>query len=119
MRIRSAFSGFTARSEKLRQAQRVESVEVVLFDVNRAVGALGERFADGLRGPGGPGAQRDHLAAVLLFQLQRFFERVGVGLIDLVVQIGFLNPPAGRIYAELRVADGDLLNRNDDFHREY
>ena len=37
----------------------------------------------------GTGAERDHFAAVLFFQLQRLFERVGIGLVDLEAQVVF------------------------------
>jgi len=83
--------------------------------VDRAIRAFSERFTNGLSGPRRTRAQRDHFAAVLLFQLERFFQSVGVGLIDLETQIGFLDPLAGCIRPELRVADGNLLDRDDNF----
>ncbi len=59
-----------------------------------AIGALGEGFANGLGGARGSGAQHHHFAAVFLFQLQAFFQGVSVGLVDLVAEIGVLNPGA-------------------------
>jgi hypothetical protein len=74
-----------------------------------AVGAFGQRFADGLRGPLRRGAQRDYLSAVLFFQLQRGFQRVRVRLVDFVRDVGFLNPLARWRDAELRIARGTCL----------
>ena len=42
----------------------------------------------------GPGAKHHHLAAVLFFQLQPFFERIGIGLVDFEAEIGFFDPAA-------------------------
>ena len=84
MRTRSGVSGCERRGQQPRRRQRVERARIVLFDVDGAVGALGQRFADGLRGARRSGAQRHHFAAVLLLQLQARFERVGVRLVDLV-----------------------------------
>jgi hypothetical protein len=48
-------------------------------------------WADALR----PGAEDDHFAAVLFLELQRLFERVGVGLVQRELKIGLFNPFAG------------------------
>jgi hypothetical protein len=57
--------------------------ERVGFDVDGAVGAAGQRLAHHLRRAGRAGRADHHLAAVLLLQAQRLFERVGVGLVEL------------------------------------
>ena len=62
------------------------------------------------------GAQHDHLAAVLFLELQRRFQRVGVRLVDLVSQVGFLDPLARGGDAQLRIARGNLLDGDDDLH---
>ena len=116
MRIRSGFSAFGGFGQQLGHAQRIEGRQIFFFDVNGAIGALGQRFANGLRGARGSGAQRDHFAAVLFLQLQRFFERVSIGLVDLEGKIVLLNPTAAGVDAELRVARGDLLDGDEDFH---
>ncbi len=90
-------SRFERGGQQPRGGQRVEGAQIVFFDVDGAVGAFGQRLADGLRGARRAGAQRDDFAAVLLLQLQRLFERVGVGLVDLVGEIGFLDPFAGGV----------------------
>jgi hypothetical protein len=116
VRKRSGFSAFAGGGKKFRDAESIESVEILLLRYECAVGTLSERFANGLSGARGTGAQRDHLATVFFLELQRFFERVGVRLVDLEAQVGFLDPASGGFHAELRVADGDLLNRNNYFH---
>ncbi len=88
-----------------------------LFNMDGAVGAFGQRLADGLGGAGGSGAQGDHLSAVLFFQLQGFFQGIGVRLIDLVGNVAFLDPLARGCDFKLRIASGNLLDRNDYFHR--
>ena len=62
------------------------------------------------------GAQRHHFAAVLLLELQAGFQRVSVRLVDLVAEIGFLDPLARGGDPQLRIARGNLLDGNDDFH---
>ena len=41
------------------------------------------------------GAQHDHFAAVLFLQEQRFFQRVGVRLVDLEAKVLFFDPLTG------------------------
>ena len=57
-----------------------------------AVGAAGERLADHLGGAGRAGRADDDLAAVLLLQPQRLFERVGVGLVQLEAGVLVADP---------------------------
>ena len=84
--------------------------------MDSAVGALGEGFANGLRHARGTGADHDHFAAVLLAQLQGFFESVGVGLVDLEAQVVFVDPGSGGVHAQRRIAEGNLLDRYGDLH---
>ena len=70
-----------------------------------AVGALGQRFANGLGGARRSGAQRDDFAAVLFLQLQSLFERIGVRLVDLVGEVGFLDPLPARCAAGNRARE--------------
>ncbi len=81
-----------------------------------AVGPFGQRFADGLPGALRGRAERDHFAAMLLFQLQSRFERVRVRLIDLISQVGLFDPLARARDAQLRIARRDLLDGDDNFH---
>ena len=73
----------------------------VLFDVNGAVGALGQSFADVLPDALGAGAQGDHFSAVLFLEPQPGFQRVGIRLVDFVSQAGFFDPLARSSDAQL------------------
>ena len=66
--------------------------EAVGLDVDGAVGAARERLANHLRGARGPGRADHDLAAVLLLEAQRLFERVGVGLVQLEAGVLVANP---------------------------
>jgi len=85
--------------------------------MNGAVGALGQRFADGLAGALRTGAQGDDLSTVLFLKLQPGLQCVGIGLIDFVSQVGFFDPLALGGDAQLRIARRNLLDGDDDFHR--
>ena len=97
-------------------AERVARAEVGAVDVDGAVRALGQGFADGGADALRSGGEDDDFAAVLLLELQGFFEGVGVGLVQRVLQAGFFNPLAGGVDADLRIALRDLLDGDDDFH---
>ena len=64
------------------------------------------------------GGEDDDFAvgAGLLFELQGFFEGVGVGLVHGVLDVGFFNPFAGGVDADWGVAVGNLFDGYDDFH---
>ena len=64
MRIRSASFALHRRGQQACGGQRIETGHV-FFDVDGAVGAFGERFADGLGGARRSGAQRHYFSAVL------------------------------------------------------
>ncbi len=85
-----------AAARRLAMPSVSQRCEVVALDVDGAVGALGQRFANGLRAALRAGAERDNLAAMLLFQLQGLFECVGIGLVDLVAEIVFIDPVTTR-----------------------
>src|SRR5256885_2089521 len=87
--------------------------------MNRAVGALGQSFTQGLRYARRTGADHDYLAAMLFTQLQGFFERVGVRFVDLEAEVVFFDPGAGGVDAQRRIAERNLLNRNCDFHQSF
>jgi phosphoribosylaminoimidazole-succinocarboxamide synthase len=52
---------------------------------------------------------------MLFFQLQRLFERIGIRFVDFKSEIGFLDPLSRGVYMELRVAEGNLLDRDKPF----
>jgi hypothetical protein len=74
--------------EQAGYAEGVAMAEVVAVDVDGAVCAFGEGFADGLAYALGAGAEDDDFAAVLLLELEGFFEGVGVGLVEGVLEAG-------------------------------
>ena len=80
------------RGQSLGDDKRVRSAKRIVLDVNRAVGAAGERLADDRLHAGGAGRADDNLAAVFLPKPQRLFERVGIGLVHLVADVLFANP---------------------------
>src|SRR5262249_26436164 len=55
---------------------------------------------------------------MLLFELKGLFERVRIRLVDFETEVALVDPSAVLTDAEQRVADGNLLDRNDDFHGE-
>src|SRR5690606_10601446 len=58
----------------------------------------------------------DHLSAVLLLEAQRFFERVGVGLVRLPARVRVANPGLRVVDAQLPLARHDLLDTNRNLH---
>jgi hypothetical protein len=104
--------------EQAGYAQGVAGGEIVAGNVDGAVCALGQGFADGLADALGAGADDDDFAAVLLLELQGFFEGVGVGLVEGELQVGFVDPLGRSVDADLRIAFGDLFDGYDDFHDE-
>ena len=116
VRIRSGFSSSSAFASSRATPSVSRVADVLFFDVDRAVGAFrkASRMVEEARA--GPEAQGDDFAAVLLFELQTFFKRVRVGLIDLERQIVLLNPSPAVIDAQLRVARGHLFDSDDDLH---
>ncbi len=97
-------------------AEGVALAEIFGSDVDGAVGALGQGFADGGTNALGAGADDDDFAAVLLLELEGFLEGVSVRLVHGVLKVGFLDPFAGGVDADLRIALGDLLDGYYDFH---
>jgi hypothetical protein len=83
--------------------------------MNRAIGALGQRLAQHLLGARRAGGDHHHLAAVLLLLAQRFFERVGVRLVDLVGNV-LANPRPRLVELEGSIFLRDLLHAYQDLH---
>ena len=98
-------SGFSAASALRHHAGEDSGSDDRFFrlDVDGAVGALGQSFANCLRGALRPGANDNDFAAQLFPELQTSFERVGVGFVDFPGEIGVLDPRSGRIYFQLAV----------------
>jgi hypothetical protein len=81
-----------------------------------AVGAAGEGFADHLRGAGRAGRADDDLSGVLLLEPQRFFQRIGVGLVQLEAGVLVADPGLLIVDAQLPLARHDLFDADGDFH---
>ncbi len=102
---------FDGVGEKARRGQGIEfRGGGVQFDMDGAVGAFGQSFADGLGGLRRTGAQNHHFAAKLFTQLQRFFQRIGVGFVHFVAEIRFVKPVAGGVGAKCGIPRRDLLD---------
>src|SRR5947209_9439546 len=88
----------------------------VVFQMNGTVSALGQRLAEYLGGTGRSRRDYNHFAPVLFFLTQGFFERVRIGLIDLVGNV-LPNPGAALVEFERSVLLRDLLHADQDFHK--
>src|ERR1700723_1831322 len=96
-------------------AEGIAGPQIVAGDVDGAIGPFSQGFADGLADALRSGGEDDDFAAELLFELKGFFKGVGVGLVEGELEIGLVDPLAGRVDAYLRVAFGDLFNGYNDF----
>ena len=108
---------FNGRKEGLRGVEWVQPDESMVFQVDRAIGALGEGLTQNLGGTGRASGDHNHFSAVFFFLPQGLLKGVGVGLIDLVGDV-FPNPGAGFIELEGRVLLRDLLHADQDFHQD-
>jgi hypothetical protein len=101
--------------ERSRGAERVGEGEDAVGEVDRAVRAEREAFAERIRGLRRPHRHRDHLAAGLPAQPHRGGDRVPVELVQL--ERDALTLEALRLLVELdRIAARHLLDEADDFH---
>ncbi len=105
---------FDGGSQGFCGAERIELREVVVRDVNGAVGAFCESFLDGLLHALGAHGKNDDFPAMLFFQAQGFFEGVAVRLVHFEADVGFFDPVSGD--GERSVLCGNLLDADDDVH---
>ena len=89
---------------------------MIALDVNRTIGAAGQRLAQHLGHARRSGADDEHLTAVLLAQAQRLFERVGVGLVQLPARVSVADPGLRLVDADLPFAGDDLLDADGNSH---
>ena len=90
--------------------------EAFVVDMDGAVGAARERFADDLRHPR-RACRADHdLAAMLLLQAQGLFERIGVRFVHFESRILLANPGFRIVEAGLPLPGGDLLDADSNLH---
>lgn len=87
--------GFDGRGEQASDAERIALAKVFGVDMDGAVGALGEGFADDGANALRSGADDNDFSAMLLLELERFFEGVCVGLVECPLEIGFFDPLGG------------------------
>src|SRR5207237_3001161 len=71
-------------SECLGGVDGVERNEAGIFQMNGAVGSLGQRLAQYLLGARRSGSNRYYFAAVFFFLPQGFLKRIGIRFVDLV-----------------------------------
>ena len=115
MKIRSNFSSLIAAAKARAVLKASSPTNRVVLQVNGAIGALGQRFAQDLAGARRAGGNHHYFAGVLFLLPQRFFQRVRVGLIDLVGNV-FADPGARLVQFEGRIFLRNLLHANQDFH---
>ena len=109
---------FHRAGQRRARHERVRARQPIVLDVDGAVGAARERFADYLRDARRPRRAHHHFAAVLLLQPQRLFERIRVRLVHLEAGVGFTNPRFVVVEARLPFARRDLFDANGDLHGE-
>ncbi len=88
----------------------------IVFDMDRAVGAASQRFANHLRDARGTGRADHHFAAALLLEPQRLLERVGVRLVHLVRRVRLADPGLVVVEPRLAVAGEDVLDTDRNLH---
>ena len=86
----------------------------VVFQMNRAIRALGQRLAQHLLRPRRAAGDHDDFAFVLFPLPQRLFQRERVRLVHFVRNI-FANPRAAFVELERRIFLRHLLHANQDF----
>jgi len=101
-------------SQRFCGAERIELGEIVVQDVDGAVGALGESFLDGLLDAFRAHREDDDFPAVLFLEAEGFFEGVAVGFVHFKADVGFLDPVSGD--GQRGVFCGDLFDADEDVH---
>ncbi len=101
----------------LGRVEGVEADELVVFEVDGAIRALGQRLAQHLLGARRAARDHDYFSLMLFPLAQGFFERVGIGLIDFIGNI-FADPGTGFVQLERRIFLRDLLHTDQNFQEE-
>ena len=116
MSTRSTPSSFERGGQRLADDRRIGAGQRVALDVDGAIGAARQRFAQRLGTRAGPAEQTMTSPAVLLLEAQGFFERVGVGLVQLEAGVPIANPRPRLVDAHRPLARDDLLETDGDLH---
>ncbi len=94
--------------------ESIKSDEGIVFEVDGAVSALGQSFAQHLLGAGRAGSDDHHFSGVLFLLAQRLFQREGVRLVHFIRDV-FADPGRGFVELERRIFLRHLLHANQDF----
>src|SRR5579859_5295956 len=87
---------FDRRGQSFRGVERIQRNEFTALEMKRAIGSLGQRFAQNLLCTRRTRGDYNYFATMLLFLSEGLFERVGIRLIDLVGDV-LANPGAAFI----------------------
>ena len=98
----------------IKQAKNKPLRKVALAEVQSAIGALGQGFAQHLLGACRATGDDDYFTLMLFPLTQRLFERVGVGLVDFVGNV-FTDPVAGFVELEWRIFLRHLFHADKNF----
>ena len=82
--------------------------------MNRAIGALGQRFAQHLLGTRGTAGNHHDFALVLFALAERLFQRKSIGFVHFVGDV-FANPRAAFVELERCIFLRHLLHADQDF----
>ena len=104
------------RGQRGRGGERIGGRERIILDVQRAIGAAGQGFADHLLHARRPGRADHDFAAMLFAKAQGLLERIGVRLVHLVADVLVADPGLVVVQARLPLTGRDLLDTDCDFH---
>ena len=106
---------FDRLGQGARGVQGVKSCEAIVFQMNGAVGSLGQRLAQHLLRPRRTGGDHHHLATIFFLLPHRLFQRIGVRLVHLIANI-LAEPGRALIQLQRRIFLRYLLHANQDLH---
>ena len=102
------------RREGLRGIKGIESDEGIVFEVDGAVRALGQGFAQHLLRTRRAGSDDHHFSSMFFSLAQRFFEGESVGLVHFIRDV-FADPGRSLVQLERCILLRHLLHANQDF----
>jgi hypothetical protein len=90
--------------------------QIVTGDVNGPIGSFGKSFTNRPTDTLRAGTQNYNFASVRFLQLQRLFERVGIGFVHGELDVGEVDPSSLSVNPDARVALRDLFDGNNNLH---